>query len=141
MLISIPLTLALGLAQLWTIAFSMTSRYPLRGNRNIGLLACYISPLIFVFTSGFKSVALTWLVFALLGALVNTAWNIFQNVRARNPGEKSRIGFGSFISAPLAWPVMIPEAIEYFLAEIGILKTATDPARTPVAEGNPREPL
>lgn len=141
MIISIPLTLTLGLAQLWTIAFSMTSRFPLRGNRNIGLLACYISPLIFVFTSGFKSVALTWLVFAVLGALVYTAWNIFQNVRARNPDEKSRIGLGSFVSAPLAWPVMIPEAIEYFLAEIGVLKTATDPARTPVAEGNPREPL
>ena len=134
MSISIPLAITLGLAQAWTIAFSMTNRFPLRGNRNIGLLACYISPVIFVFTSGFKSVAVTWLAFAVLGAITYTAWDIFQNTRATNPDEKSKIGLGSFVSAPFAWPIMIPEAIEYFLAEVGVLKTAKVDSASPEAE-------
>ena len=124
MSISLPLTITLGLALAWTVAFSMTNRFPLRGNRNLGLLACYIAPVIFVFTSGFMSVAVTWLAFSVVGAITYTAWDIFQNARVTNPDEKNKIGLGSFITAPFAWPIMIPEAIEYFLAEIGILKSA-----------------
>ena len=97
----------------------MTNKFPIRGNRNLGLLAAYISPLVFIFISGFKSVAVTWLAFALLGALIYLAWEVFQNTRAKNPDEKSQVGFGSLLSAPFAWPIMIPEAIEYFLAEVG----------------------
>ena len=132
--ISIPLAITLVLAQTWTIAFSMTNRFPLRGNRNIGLLGCYISPVIFVFTSGFKNVAVTWLAFALLGAIIYTAWDIFQNTRANNLDEKRKIGLGSFTSAPFAWPIMIPEAIEYFLSEIGVLKSEKVDSGSPEAE-------
>lgn len=122
MSISIPLTITLVIALAWTTAFSMTNKFPVRGNRNLGLLAAYISPLVFIFISGFKSVTVTWLAFALLGALIYLAWEVFQNTRAKSPDEKSRVGFGSLLTAPLAWPIMIPEAIEYFLAEVGILK-------------------
>ncbi len=122
MAISIPLAVTLCIALAWTTAFSMTNKFPLRGNLNFGLLACFVSPLIFVFVSGFKSVSVTWFAFALLGALTYTAWEVFQNTKVVSPEEKGKIGFGSFLSAPLAWPIMIPEAIEYFLAEIGVLK-------------------
>jgi len=122
MSISIPLTITLGIALIWTTGFSMTNRFPLRGNRNLGLLAAYISPLVFIFISGFKSVALTWLAFALLGAVIYFAWELFQNIRVKNPDDKSKVGLGSFLTAPFAWPIMIPEAIEYFLAEVGIIK-------------------
>lgn len=101
----------------------MTNRFPLRGNRNLGLLAAYISPVVFIFINGFRSVVLTWLAFALLGAVIYFAWEIFQNIRVKNPDEKTKVGLGSFLTAPFAWPIMIPEAIEYFLAEVGVLKS------------------
>jgi len=131
--ISSPLAITLGIALVWTTAFSMTNRFPLRGYRNLGLLACYVSPLIFIFINGLSSVAITWFVFAIAGALVYTTWEVFQNSRASIPEEKSKVGFGSFLTAPLAWPIMLPEAIEYFLAEVGVLKSA-EPNQNQTAE-------
>ena len=56
-------SIALGIAILWTVIFSMTNKPSIRGYRNLGLLACYILLVIYLFVIGWRSALFTWFVF------------------------------------------------------------------------------
>lgn len=119
----LPLALALAAALGWTVLFSLASKPGIRGYRNLGILAAYVCPLVFLFLTGWRAVALTWLAFALAGGLLYTTWEVLQRARPRAGEEKPNVGFTHIFPAVAIWPIMAPEAIEYTLAELGILKS------------------
>ena len=118
--INIPFTIALLVALSWTVFFSMFNT-KIRGLRNLGLLTSFILPIVFLFLTEFKLIIYTWLIFSILGGIIYTSYDLLQVVKAKNEDEKPQIGLSHFIPAIFAWPIMIPEAVEYSLAELGIL--------------------
>ena len=128
-------------ATLWTTAFSMTNKRPLRGNRNLGIIACYVIAVIMLFRVPFASAAVTWAAFGIAGGLLYTCYDLFAHARDKSPDKKPGISPATLVYGQLAWPVMIPEAIEYFLADLGILKSqdsSPEPETIPSGEnGDP----
>lgn len=121
------LLLAVG----WTILFSMTIKQPVRGLRNFGILACYILAVIMVIRLPFVTALATWCVFGLAGAVTYIAYQLVSYARDRSVDRKLNVTASTFTDGLVAWPIMIPEAIEYLLAELGILRTPKLP--TPAA--------
>ncbi|NBV24603.1 MAG: hypothetical protein EBS05_22115 [Proteobacteria bacterium] len=105
----------------WTTMFSLTNKQPIRGLRNLGILACYILAVVMCVRLRFVSALVTWCAF---GIAAGALYNLYELVAfARNKAADKKLGasFANFIHGPLAWPIMIPESIEYLLAELGVL--------------------
>jgi hypothetical protein len=137
------------IATAWTTAFSMTNRQPLRGSRNLGILACYVVFVIMLFRLPFVTAVATWCLFGVAGGLLYIAHELFLGWRTKDSAEKPAVSLATLIHGPLAWPIMIPEAIENTLAELGILKTPPlqppdsaienpSPALPPLGDANPQ---
>jgi hypothetical protein len=110
------------IATAWTTAFSMTNQQPLRGSRNLGILACYVSFVITLIRLPFVTSLATWCLFGVAGGLLYIAHELFVGWRAKASAEKPAVSLATLIHGPLAWPIMTPEAIENTLTELGILK-------------------
>jgi len=121
--VSIGLVVALLAALSWSTLFSFAIKPPVRGLRNFGILASYISPFVFMFVSGWKRVLLTWMCFAVAGGLVYILWELVDRLRTPEGQEKPSVSASHIFSGLFAWPIMIPEAVEYCLAEFGVLAT------------------
>jgi hypothetical protein len=116
------------IAAAWTTLFSMTTQYPLRGLRNFGILACYILLIVMFFKLSFTSAVLTWCAFGIVGGCLYACYELLGRSRANKTGTDSRVPIARLFShALLAWPVMLPEAIEYLLADLGILRVSNPP--------------
>ena len=122
--IHVPLALVLSLAVCWTTLFSLCSTPAIRGYRNLGILASYVSFLIFLFAAGWKPVLMTWAVFGILGGVLYVCWEVIQRLRAAAGEPKPAISLSPLLHGLFAWPIMVPEAVEYSLAEFGILKAS-----------------
>ena len=118
-----PLVVALLASLGWAVLFSMSNTAGVRGYRNLGILAAYVCFVVFLFRASWRDVTFTWLVFAVAGGLSYTAWEILQRVRTPHGVEKPKVGFAHVVPAVAIWPIMVPEAVEYALAEIGVLKS------------------
>lgn len=123
---------ALAAALLWTIAFSMTNQFPMRGLRNLGILACYIIGAIMFFKSEIKEALATWVLFGLLGGGLYFTYALVARTKTKAGDEKPKVSLSHFVLGQLAWPIMGPEAIESILAELGVLKPTAMP--TPAHE-------
>ena len=117
-----PLVIALLSSLGWTVLFSMSSTTGVRGYRNLGILSAYICLVVFLFRASRRDVMLTWLLFAVMGGLSYTAWEVLQRVRTPQGVEKPKVSFAHVFPALAIWPILIPEAVEYALAEMGVLK-------------------
>ena len=73
---------------------------------------------------------MTWAVFGVSGGVIYVFWEILQRVRTA-AGEKPRVAFSPLVHGLFAWPIMVPEAIEYAFAELGILRA---PPAMPASE-------
>ena len=116
----------------WTTLFSMTIKQPVRGLRNLGILACYILAVVMLIRLRFVSALVTWCAFGLAAGIVYSFYELVAYGRDKSPDRKLGLSFSHIILGPLAWPIMIPEAIEYLLAEFGVLRVqpATPPTKT-----------
>jgi hypothetical protein len=122
--IDIPFALSLGFALAWTSLFSLANNPGIRGYRNLGILACYILGLVFLFVAGWKAALITWTVFGVAGGAIYVLWELLQRLRT-SPGEaKPGVSLSPLLHGLFAWPIMVPEAVEYTLAELRILRTA-----------------
>ncbi len=124
MRVLVPFVVALSVCLLWTIFFSLFNQASIRGYRNLGILGAYICLLIFIFRAEWKSVVTTWAIFGLAGGAMYTIWEVVQRARSREE-KRPEVGFMHIVPAMALWPIMIPEAIEYTLAEMGLLKAAS----------------
>ena len=112
----------------WACFFSLTIKQPVRGLRNVGILACYILALVMVIRVPFTAALVTWCAFAVAAGIVYSAYEFFAYVRDKDPQKKLNVSLSTFIHGLLAWPIMIPEAVEYLLAELGIIRIETPPS-------------
>ena len=119
--IHVPFAIALSISVAWTIMFSMVTKHSIRGFRNFGILASYTLCIVFFFITKWKLVVVTWACFGISGGVIYVLYEILQNIK-NSEGER-QIHFGHLVYGLFTWPVMIPEAIEYSLAELGILKS------------------
>jgi hypothetical protein len=117
-----PFAIALLIALGWTTVFSFTNKPGVRGLRNIGILASYILVLVFLFIAGWRAALVTWAVFGIAGGVIYICWEILQRLRTAPGEQKPGVSLSPLVHGLIAWPIMVPEAIEYGLAELGILR-------------------
>lgn len=125
-MISAKWAVGLAFCMLWTIAFSLTNNIPIRNFRNLGILACYIVGVVMFFKIGFKKGLATWVLFGLVSGLLYIGYEIVVRVKATSTAEKPSVSLSHLALGQIAWPIMGPEAIEYSLVEMGILRTSTE---------------
>lgn len=108
----------------WSTFFSMFNRPTIRGWRNLGLLAGYgVGVAMFVLLP-WRSATVTWLAVAIPAGVLYVTYDVISFARTREREGISRPSAGPLVHALLLWPVMFPEAIEYLLADVGLLKPA-----------------
>ncbi|MDD5259816.1 MAG: hypothetical protein PHD29_07600 [bacterium] len=122
-MIAAKYAIALATAFLWTTGFSLMNQLPVRGLRNLGILSCYVIGIIMFMKVGFKRGIATWIMFGLIGGFLYFTYDLVSRAKATSEIEKPPISLSHFIYGQFAWPIMGPEAIEYILAEIGMLKS------------------
>jgi len=145
--IHVPFAVALLLAVGWTTLFSFSNTPGIRGFRNLGILACYVLVLVFLFVAGWRAALVTWAVFGILGGVIYICWEILQRLRTAAGQQKPAVSLSPLVHGLFAWPIMVPEAVEYALAELGILKappttptpTNAEPGAAP--NGGPATPV
>lgn len=125
----------LGIAGAWTIFFSMFNTPEARGWRNFGWLACFILGVAMVFVLPWRIACATWATAGIFSGLVYFAYELFVYGKAQDKTEVSRPNPVTVLHGLAMWPIMLPEAIEYLLAEIGVLKAPEDPLKEPVQPG------
>jgi hypothetical protein len=134
----IPFAVALLLAVGWTTVFSLSNKPGIRGFRNLGILASYILILVFLFLAGWRAALVTWAIFGVAGGLVYIGWEILQRLRTATGEQKPSVSLSPLLHGLFAWPIMVPQAFEYALAELGILKAPpSSPIQKNAAPGVP----
>ncbi len=129
--INIPFAIALLIAVAWTTLFSLTNKPGIRGFRNLGILGSYILMFVFLFVAGWRAALVTWAMFGVLGGVMYVCWEILQRLRTAAGEKKPAVSVSPLVHGLFAWPIMVPEAVEYALAELGILKAPpTTPPQT-----------
>jgi hypothetical protein len=112
---------ALALATLWTTAFSLSSRPGVRGWRNLGWLACYPLGLAMLVLLPWRVSLTVWAAFGIAGGAFYLAYEVFSYVRQRGSGEAAAPRPFTVLHGLAMWPIMVPEAAEYWLADLGVL--------------------
>jgi len=122
--------LILACASVWTIFFSMFSTARVRGWRNLGWLACFILGVVMLFVLPWLSALVTWAVAGIFSGFVYFGYEAFVYLRAKDKTKTAKPNPVSIVHGLLMWPIMLPEAIEYLLAELGVLKAPQKNERT-----------
>ncbi len=142
-----PFAVALLIAVGWTTLFSLTNQPGIRGFRNLGLLASYLSGVVFLFVAGWRLALVTWAAFGVAGGLLYVAWEMLERRHAAGGRQDPRVSLAPLIHGLLLWPIMVPEAVEYALADLGILRAPPSAPTQGMAEpgappnGTPATPL
>ena len=110
----------------WTVFFSMFSTAGLRGWRNLGWPACYIVGAAMLWNVGWRRAGATWLSIGFASGLLYYVYQAWSARREADPADKAQLS--TIVHGALAWPIMLPEVIEYSLADAGILKASTTAA-------------
>ena len=132
--LDIPFAISLFLAVGWTMLFSLSNNPGVRGLRNLGILASYVLLPVFLFVAGWKEALVTWAVFGVAGGVIYIGWESLQRFRTPAGEEKPSVSLSSLVFGLLAWPIMVPEAVEYSLAELGILRVPQSSQVQEIAE-------
>ena len=143
----LPFAVALLIAVGWTTLFSLTNKLPIRGLRNLGILASYVLVVVFLFAAGWRLALVTWAVFGVGGGLLYVGWEVLERRHAAGGQQDPGVSLAPLIHGLFLWPIMVPEAIEYALADLGVLrpppsapaKETAEPDAAP--EGDPATPL
>ena len=106
----------------WSTFFSLFNTRGIRGYRNLGILACFILLIVMLVKVPLTSALATWCTMGVSGGLVYILYELLARAKASSEAGKPKISFSHIIYGNIMWPVMIPEAIEYILANLGILK-------------------
>ena len=132
---NLPWAAALLSALGWTTVFSLVQP-PLRGLRNLGILASYGVGIAMAIQAPWRESLVTWAAFGLAGGVGYLAYEAWSS-RGEGAGG-DRLSFAPLLHGVVAWPIMLPEAAEYALAELGVLKPP--PANGAPAAGDPSTP-
>ncbi|MFC0682940.1 hypothetical protein ACFFGH_34360 [Lysobacter korlensis] len=115
----------------WSSFFSLFQRPHVRGWRNLGLLAGFLLGIAMLVALPWRQALATWAVAAVSGGALYIVYELVAYVRMPAKAPDARPRLGHLVHAFFVWPVMLPEAVEYLLAELGVLKPAPEaPAGT-----------
>ena len=120
--ISVSWLFKLGLASAWTIFFSMFNAPGIRGWRNLGWLACFVLGAVMAFVMPWRVSLATWAAAGVFSGLVYFVYELLAYVKAKDKSTAAKPNLGVLFHGLFLWPIMLPEAIEYALAELGVLK-------------------
>lgn len=126
-LISIKWLTILAGAATWTTLFSVFNAPRIRGWRNLGLLACFMLGMAMCFILPWRSALATWGVAGVFSGLVYFGYETFVYLRTSAKAAVAKPTITSIVHGLFVWPIMLPEAVEYLLAELGVLKGADTP--------------
>ncbi len=118
LMVSPPFLAFLGLVSAMTIVLSIFSDAKTRGLRNLGFLLIYLGSLISVFLVGWKPVLAGWTIFGVASGALYYAYELFVKLKLKQASWPSPT---TMIHGLFMWPIMLPESVEYFLADLGIL--------------------
>jgi hypothetical protein len=104
----------------WTIFFSLFNTPGVRGWRNLGWPTCYLVGVAMFWSIGWRRAGATWLSVGFATGLLYYLYQTWSAMRAKDPAAKAQLS--TIIHGTLAWPIMLPEVIEYSLADAGLLK-------------------
>lgn len=128
-LISGKWLLLLGCAASWSVLFSMFDSPQVRGWRNLGLWACYLLGAVMAFVLPWRVALGTWSVVGVSSGLLYVAYELFAFARSTDRSQSSRPNLVTVVHGLALWPIMLPESIEYLLADLGVLKEPVVPGR------------
>ena len=111
----------LGIVAATTVFFSMFNTPSIRGYRNLGFLTIYIGSLAWFFFAPFGSIIAGWCAFGVVSGMIYYLYELISVARSKE-GTKEWPRLTTVLHGLAAWPIMLPEAIEYSLADMGILK-------------------
>ena len=121
-LISIPWLLILAGGALWTTFFSLFNTPSIRGWRNLGWLACYFLGLAMFVSVPWRIALTTWALAAIVSGLLYYCYGWYSRWTSKPEDEVPRPAPMTIVHGLLIWPIMFPEAIEYWLADLGLLR-------------------
>jgi hypothetical protein len=126
-MISLPFLAFLGIVSAFTIFFSMFNEPRIRGFRNLGFLTIYLGTVAGFFMVGWKATLVGWAIFGVASGVIYYAYELYETATSKEE-QKEWPRPSTLIHGLYAWPVMLPEATEYFLAALGVLKAPESPA-------------
>ena len=103
MIIAPRFAIVLAAALLWTTLFSMTNQFPMRGLRNLGIVACYIVGFIMFFLAGFKNAFATWVLFGFIGGALYFTYDLIVRAKTKEGEKKPKISLSHFVFAVVAF--------------------------------------
>lgn len=112
----------LAIPAAWTIFFSMFNTPGVRGWRNLGWPACYVVGVAMFWSLGWRRAGATWLAVGLATGVLYYLYLAWSARRESDPGARTQLT--TVLHGTLAWPIMLPEVIEYSLADAGVLKAS-----------------
>ena len=115
----------LGAAAAWTIFFSCFNAPGIRGWRNLGWLACYVAGVVMFFFLPWRAALGTWALIGIASGLVYFGHELLGYLRSRE--ADARPNPRTIANGLLFWPIKLPEAVEYLLADLGVLKAPAAP--------------
>lgn len=122
--ISVTWLLLLGSAATWAVLFSLFNGSRLRAWRNLGLLAGYVLGVVMAFTQPWPVTLGTWGIFGVSSGILYAA---YESWAERTLGIQR---LTPVVHGLVLWPIMLPEAVEYWLADLGVLRPPSNPPGT-----------
>jgi hypothetical protein len=119
--------LILAGASAWTIFFSMFNTPGVRGWRNLGWLGCFMLGAIMLFALPWRSALATWALAGVASGLFYLAYELFAYAQAKDKSQVSKPNPMAVVHGLFMWPIMLPEAVEYLMADLGVLKAPEKP--------------
>ncbi len=120
-MMSQPFLLFLSICSAVSIFCSLFNTLSIRRFRNLAFLAIYIGTAASFFIVDWKSVFVGWSIFGVSTGILYYAYELYSTAKSKEElrqwSQPSTIIHGLFI-----WPIMLPEVIEYSLADFGVLK-------------------
>jgi hypothetical protein len=110
---------ALLAAGAWTTFFSMFDKPGIRGYRNLGWVACYIIGVLMFFFASWRVALGTWAAVGVASGFLYLLYEVGAFLRSKDKEAKPRPRV--ILDGLYLWPIMLPEAIEYSLAELGMV--------------------
>ena len=122
-LISTKWLTILACAAGWTTFFSFFNKPSIRGFRNLGWLACFVIGLVMLFALPWRSALVTWGSIGAASGLLYYCYGLYSRLTAKPEEEVAWPSLTTILHGLLVWPIMLPEAIEYWLADLGVLRS------------------
>lgn len=122
-LINVTWLLILASGAIWTTFFSLFNPPSIRGWRNLGWLACYILGLAMFVAVPWRIALATWALAGIVSALVYYCYGLYARWTSKPEDEVPWPAPMTIVHGLFIWPIMLPEAVEYWLADLGLLRS------------------